>query len=405
MASARGLPDIPGMWYDATRNRYFRITQESRAPPPPPVGESEKTCTRKVARSSSLAQFLRRAEEGRDAKTAQALPAALLANTKPVSFEVREHPRGTDMKQTQMRDAIALLGNDKRIEICAYPTLDVEDSYDMDHTMLNMKWSWPPGLLAATSCTLYGNEVRYKLLACAFGKNREDRYRRLIVLFDIEEYPHAVAIENLSGNFAVSGETVTQRVGRTESMTFQHPDLSSGLSVVTMSNSVLTGTRAGNVFKWDVRMSPGHPVCSFRPSANYCAVTDMKHGADEQTLYISCMRNKRSNLAKWDMRKCDGKPDPVIVFRGHSNSHKKLKFDVDETASGGLLLAGGDDSVVRVWSTQTGGPGTACAQFPGEIPKRVKLAGWGRDSDAPPGAWIITNAGNYIMASGRDSQT
>lgn len=400
MASSRGMPEIPGMWYDATRNRYFRITQENRPPPVEPVDNPAKVWSSKSVRPPSLTHFLRQAEEGQDAESACILPAALLARTKPVPFEVHEDLRGED--QTYMPDAMPVIGDGKRIRICAYPTLKVEDSYDMDQNTINMHWSWPPGLLAATSCALYGNEVRYKLLVCALGKYCEDRYRRLVVLYSIEEYPHAVAIG--TGYVVVSGETATQRLGRTRSMTFRHPDASSGLSVVTTATSILTGTRAGNIFRWDARMPSCHPVASFRPSANYSAITDMKMSANDETLYVSCMRNKRNNLARWDLRMCDGKPDPVMEFKGHRNSHKKLKFDITETPFGGVLLAGGDDSVVRAWNTDIGGQGRACARFNGEIPKRVKLAGWRTDSDAPPGAWVVTNSHNYIMVSGRGLQ-
>lgn len=394
------MPEIPGMWYDATRNRYFRITQECR--PPPPAGEPRAT---HPPRRPSLSRFLRRAETGQDGMNAQTLPSTLLANAKPVPVNPKDgHERGKRL--INMADAIPLVTGGDTVVLCAYPTLSVEDSATLGYGLLGMDWKWPQGVLAVTTSAVGGNTSEYRLLFCALGQSQSTNGGSLIILVDLLEYPHAIAIGEQNG-FVVTGKASTYVLPsrgsqlRANNAKFLHPDKSPGLSTIfTTRDDLFTGTRAGHVYRWDVRARRSRPICTILPSGAQCSVTDLKLGSDNHTLYASCMRDEENNLAGWDLRMCDIKPDPVVMFTGHSNSHKRMRFDLDETGSGGLLLAGGDDSHVRMWNSRTGGSATGWRTFSDELPMRVKLSGWGTDhADVPPGAWIITDKGAYVMVS------
>lgn len=407
MTPKHGMPELPGMWYDTTRNRYFRITQDCR--PPPAVQEPKATQSPK---QPTISRFLRQAETGQDGMNAQSLPATLLANAKPIPVKPEgRHVRGK--MPINMADAMPLvtgsaLGN--MVVLCAYPMLTVEDSASVGYGLLDVDWNWPKGVLAVTTSTLSGNETEYELLFCALGQSRNTNGGSLIVYVDLEEYPYAIAIGEQNG-FVVTGEASTYILpslgfqGRPNTARFPHPDQSPGLSTIfTTRDDLFTGTRAGHVYRWDVRARRSRPICTLRPSGALCSVTDLKLGSDNITLYTSCMRNEQNNLAGWDLRMCDIRPDPVVVFAGHANSHKRMRFDLDETGSGGLLLAGGDDSHVRMWNSRSGGSATGWRKFSDELPMRVKLSGWGTDhADVPPGAWIITDKGAYVMVSGARS--
>lgn len=386
------------MWYDAARNRYFRITNDNRGPPRRSSNRPEHPGAEKAKRGFSVSQFLRRTEEGRDAMISHSLPMTLLANSKvkPVHFRERRH-RAND---SYIPDAIPVLGGCKRIALCAYPTFEIVAQFLNGLDILDMYWSCPPGLVAATSCIVYRSDIQHIVTVRPLGSSSEERCRRSSFLCCHSVEPsHAVTIEAQSRNVFLAGDTMTQRFDLDRFTGFPHPDGSAGLSVAATLNQVLTGTRTGNIYIWDVRARPHRPACSFRPSKKHSAVTDLKPSTDGNYLYVSCMRNKSNNLAKWDLRKYSS--EPAVVFSGHRNSHKSLKFDIEETTSGGILLAGGDDSVVRAWNTHTGGAGVECARLPGEIPKLVKFAGWGRESRAAPGAWIVSNVGKYVMQSGQ----
>lgn len=401
MASKSAMPELPGMWYDARRNRYFRIANDNRGPRKRSSSRIEPPNTTKRARVPSVLQVLRHTEEGREEKIPLIMPMTLLVNSKPIPVQPRERIRHPGY--CYMPDSIPVLQGHQKVVLCTFPKFEVDHSFTNNQGIDEMHWAYPPGMVAVTSSTIYGNDIRHVVTVSPLGIAREDRQLSNIptsyARFPSIELSHAVTIENQSGNTFVAGDTRTQRFSHVPLAAFPHSDNSAGLSVVAMPNKVFTGTRAGHVHMWDLRRRPHRPMHSFRPSKKHSAVTDMKIGADGISLYVSCMRNKINNLAKWDLRMPSS--EPAVVFRGHRNSHKKLKFDIVETNSGGILLAGGDDSVIRVWNTSVGGTGVECANIPGEIPKYVRLVGWNSVSPSPPGAFIVTNVRKYVMVSGR----
>lgn len=189
-----------------------------------------------------------------------------------------------------------------------------------------------------------------------------------------------------------------------------HEDWSPGLVTIFPTEfDVCTGTRAGNVYRWDLRSRGTRPVSVIRPSVPHCSISDMHASACNTRLYVSSMRNEQGNLAAWDHRMAVSQ-GPLLTFQGHCNAYKPLRFDVDEQSSGGLLAAGGDDGQVRFWSSGSGGQPLSSIDFGIEMPLSVKLVCWSFESSMPrprPGAWVVTDKQPYtieIGASAHDAE-
>lgn len=129
---------------------------------------------------------------------------------------------------------------------------------------------------------------------------------------------------------------------------------------------LVVSTCAGLVYKWDLR-APQRPVWCVRPSKNSSLISHVQTAGDGVMLYVSCVTDGMDGLAAWDMRMGDFPRSldlkPVLTFNGHITyrtevyefGRERLRFDIEETETGGLLVAGGFDRIVRVWDSKKGG--------------------------------------------------
>lgn len=111
--------------------------------------------------------------------------------------------------------------------------------------------------------------------------------------------------------------------------------------------------------------------------------------SDRNDTYVSCAGNGRDNLALWDLR-TPGRA-AAVGFVGHKNAYKKLQFDVDGEC--GLVAAGGDDGMVRLWDRRWGGVPMG-EIFVGGFVEEVRLVGW---SQGLGGMWVRNQSDVYVL--------
>lgn len=175
---------------------------------------------------------------------------------------------------------------------------------------------------------------------------------------------------------------------------------------------LLMSTCAGLVYKWDLR-APQRPVWCVRPSRRSPLISHVQAGGDGVMLYTSWVTHEPDGLAAWDMRMGDFPRSldlkPVLTFNGHTTyrmdvyqfGRERLKFDVEETETGGVLVAGGFDRVVRVWDCKKGGKplGTVSVDEYGNFDtdeglQGTEFVGWGERADGRDcGLWIMGELG------------
>lgn len=119
------------------------------------------------------------------------------------------------------------------------------------------------------------------------------------------------------------------------------------------------GNRIGSVRIWEVGASPTCVLSIEADSWMAPSVVDI-HG-EGNVVYVSRMGDIEDNLAMWDLRMAGN--GPFVTYKGHVNCFKTLRFDVHD----GLLVAGGDDHVVRVWDAGLGGLPVASLDFSDDV--------------------------------------
>lgn len=387
------------MWYDPTRNRYFRITQEHARPAPePPIAPAPK-----LLKHPSVHCLLRDAELGRGAINTGRLPSALLAGAKLRCPRLSQHVRVPPPGQTSCRGAIAVSRDRGSVGLYAFPDGACLDMFKvgLGRTVHALDWCESRGLLAASlkswESSWYPLPTHYCVLV-SFGKGLQQHERILDVATSGE--PLAVSCEQGGMVVGYTGKTTLYMAhGYVFTVTIQHPDGSAGVAVkYNGDGDVFTGTRAGNVYRWDCRSGSISPVWVGRPPSGQASVADLKLSADGLRAYISRMRAKRRNLASWDLRMSGRPSKPIVSYDEHVNSHKQLRFALDENVPDGMLVAGGDDCIVRAWNASQGGRPVWSRKIPGKLARDVKLVGWeNHPSDLRPGCWIHTDEGPYVM--------
>lgn len=168
-----------------------------------------------------------------------------------------------------------------------------------------------------------------------------------------------------------------------------------GLSAI--DNLKFFGTRIagslwnGKLFMYDIA-SPTSPIWGSRGNTR---VADMQSCDGGKILYTSSMLNYAQNLLCWDTRlPCPA--TPVLRFEGHRNSHKLLRFHVDTNYACGILAAGGDDGVVRLWDARKAELPLSSIDLKGETPEAVKLVGFREGPVYNPSLWVQTDKSLYL---------
>lgn len=180
-----------------------------------------------------------------------------------------------------------------------------------------------------------------------------------------------------------------------------HPDHSPGcVTRFFDKNDVVAGTRAGNVFRWDLRLRGNNPVWSVNAASRNGKVHDMHVSGRTPEVYISVAGDRTSNLGVWDMR-MSGAREPQRMFNTWGRWCDSVAFDVDESGTGGLLAAGGSDCKVSLWDCKRGGEPVEQISFGTERPQRVKFQGWdGKGKCGMPGMVVETEIHGYVFEIG-----
>ena len=189
-------------------------------------------------------------------------------------------------------------------------------------------------------------------------------------------------------------------------------------------NTLVVGSRTGAVQLWDLRSRGDRtPIAAWNVSAARDApagVVGIVAIDDGRRLVVGATSG---NLAIWDRRRVvaasaaastaassagargrdgaigGGGAAPACTLRGHTNSHRLLELCVGP--SDRVVYAGGDDGVVRSWSTTTGEPLLECGavapptnSFPGLLASPALGL---RCGDAPNALWAATRDGVRVV--------
>jgi WD40 repeat protein len=145
-----------------------------------------------------------------------------------------------------------------------------------------------------------------------------------------------------------------------------HTDVLSQAYIPTSPTVILNGCRNGSIVEWDTRHAASrsggghqHAASNARPRQHgSSSSSSMKQqGQAASVCWLHSMNNGihilSSNMANGlevlDRRMC---MRSVRQFRGHMNSHTRLQCCVDREER--IVVAGGEDGMVRAWSLGTG---------------------------------------------------
>lgn len=127
-------------------------------------------------------------------------------------------------------------------------------------------------------------------------------------------------------------------------------------------------------------------------------VHDMRVSRMMDEVSVSVAGDRTSDLAVWDMR-MEG--EACRRFETAGRWRDAVAFDVDENASGGVVVAGGSDCRVGVYECRRGGKPVEVISFGTERPQRVKLQGWdGKGLSERPGLIVETEIQGYVFEVG-----
>lgn len=436
-----GMPVLPGYWWDETRKRYFKGTRPpSPSPPPVPIPQP------------SISSLIRRREAGHD--TSSALTSRVLAKWPPIYSkslalieEDNEAPYELPMEfLREEEDAFPPLYDEFGIEIIPTalqrfrnpfhyrnipppstpPPLNPTNE-SLNSALLHTFSSGKIALLKFPTAQFLGSAFPtgnfFQSIYCPVTKKfiylekhrygNGDAFRgdtiHWVNLPGTSNAPLSFSLEtriqhqkfaiSSSGHVGLACELSTTKKGMIQIFNWNAQLLrmkSIDSSCLCMGfldeNVVCIGTRSGSVQVWDSRENPNTSIIRTNRRKNasvYCLVNDKDGG---HRIFAASWGNQDKNLVSYDVRYL---AKPVLEFNGHMNVAKDLKFDVGK----GLLVAGGDDGIVRFWDSYRGGNPLDERSLGGnEIAEKIQFANE-RSVAQRPGIWICTNSKIYSFES------
>lgn len=331
--------------------------------------------------------------------TATQMAATLLAGGSRTDLtsppRARHGPPQRDLpNEATLVCAAAVRTRHKQLELRSFPTGEV--LYRAPVINDPIFFEWRRGVL---SCT---EDVEGGCIATVV------RQQEMPFQFDIPDPPGVVAASpGADCHLAVAARVSTKvyKLGdhALRYVMLRHADNSTGLAIdFPEKKSIFIGTRKGNVYSFDLRVGNRH-VANVHPHGKRSSVVCLRASGDNRRLFVSSLLNPTGNLVCYDWRAAGR--GAMTSFEGHSNSVKTLRFDVQEDVGGsGLLAAGGDDGIVRIWDAGAGGPPLADVDIPGDLATSIQFKGWGLRGNGlgkgPPGMWVTTDRAEYAVQVG-----
>eukprot|EP00171_Calliarthron_tuberculosum_P012666 IDg12666t1 len=313
--NAASMPELPGMWYDSTTNRYYRETQDNprpRAtpPPPPPTSRRPRADAPRLTRQRETSTL-----------SASALSAVLVSSAR------RRIIRGGNadvetQSVTEHAGCLPLATANCEVELLHYPTGAVLESLALSHPALAISWRPKAALLAVAvrAATAFDH-----VLVVHFPQRRAPL--TLLVPHIVRGEVHAIALSDTGCVLTAASPhsfVFPAPGGRGGgAVTLNHPDKSDGVAAELLGErDALVGTRAGSIYRWDLRAPAGAPCAALRTREAGAAVACMRASRDPTRIFVSSMRNGAANLCAWDWRM--PRDGPLLCFAGHVNECKPL---------------------------------------------------------------------------------
>lgn len=150
----------------------------------------------------------------------------------------------------------------------------------------------------------------------------------------------------------------------------------------------------------DIRAPRNDSVWSAKVCKPICDNTrvNLQVGASGRDIYLAC----EDGLSAWDIRMNFGLPSRTFdqfeapTSEWYYSSPLNCIFDLEETASGGLLAATGETGAVHIWDSNRGGNPLHTFYVP-EPAQRVQFAAWTGASPCRPGLWIHARNSVYML--------
>ncbi|CAN8068731.1 unnamed protein product [Agarophyton chilense] len=431
--SSGAMPEIPGFRYDVGRKRYFKIQpgelKQSRNLEEEPLHPAKRMKPKSQwnsERRTGLYRYLK------DIETNISQPSILAANSFLLSKGLRTCLNDTGGGNPNYK--MGILPKHRR-KVSGYlnqlaPAENRESLWDMDkvNTFLEVRTNHSEVVVSAHLYPIGGSRwsidlpeaVQTKTWACngswlvigsIVGRSYQVFKLRVSDIRIRGERPHLIPLRGrFSGAVAINSKGIPalaiqkrvfvlctdpeQREPLEPSWLF---DVSGKLPIDKLK---YFGQRmAGSIFNGEVFVyDTGLPSSSVWRSRGGTRVVDINSCDDGKTVFVSSMLNTKMNLVCWDTRIPYART-PHVRFEGHKNSHKQLRFHVDTNYACGILAAGGDDGIVRLWDARKAELPLTAINLDGEIPEVVKLAGFGAGFMCNPCLWVQTDTSLYLYQS------
>lgn len=392
----RAMPTVPGYFYDATRNRYYKLENHSKGLPPPSPSPSNATSKPSSASSYTARSGPKRRPRPSDLLHRLSLPRSQ-GGTSPALLAAgllsRSTPRALTPNDHADFPPAALRGVWPRPPLSECDARVFPSGRRISSIYSPASWMSVHG----TSVLAYGRGCSLVLRAGATMETVTTMREAVSAIALCKDGGIAVANENGLLSFGT-----ILRMGQNRECRFapQRRSKRRISDVVTLAwikpRVVVSGERSGGLRVEDTRMRKG-------------AVWDMKGapvgkvvcGMDERKVYVTRLsKGRRGDYGKlegWDLR-MDVKW-AACEFDGHVAGHRRVGFDVDDGGSG-LVAAGGDDGVVRLWECRHGGAPVAEIEAGGQA-ARVELSGWGNGIGTSSAGLIVEKQNQALVYEAR----
>ncbi|KAF8170072.1 hypothetical protein BJ912DRAFT_1034497 [Pholiota molesta] len=354
--------DLPGLYWDEERNRYFPISSRPRQPPPPPATITSRHTGKTIKRKRwfvplhSNGARISTASDARGLRDSHDILCFHYASTSRLSrVKIPTLGRIQTFSSAEFNGHTWRFIGDDQGWLYSDKDIIYEQRQGMHHWSADMNLQ-PSS--AISSISIHGSLC----ISTCLGAGR-------IAVQDFI-FPERMFILNMRNVNDIRASDIQDRtlvlgaskkavyipdIDTTNSPQYLHTK-SDVFSVAQQRHLVYTGARNGTVERFDMRMAKHHSHKLFD--------TRFSSGARSSVLHLNLIRDHEmllshlnGDLVSFDMRffSTTSSIAPLKVFEGHVNTNKQnLGIAIDHDQD--FLFAAGEDYRIRGWSLRTGRP-------------------------------------------------